>query len=145
MEERNKTHSMEHKDQALRENEKIEEYIGILQKEPTEEMLAVTLSEIRRSMKAGSQLVVEVEPSVTDRFNLRTMDIEGKMWIPAYTSFDEELKGGSSLMSTFMAEMGQLFEMALADNNVEGVILNPWNRTLMLDRNLIRIIKGNDV
>lgn len=134
---------MEHKDEALKANEKIEEYIGYLQKEPTEEMLSITLSEIRRGMNAGNRLVVEVEPSVTDQFNLRTMELEnGEVWIPAYTSFDEELKGGSSVMSTFMVDIGQLFDVVLADGNVKGVVMNPWNRTLMLNRSLIQIIKG---
>lgn len=25
---------------------------------------------------------------------------------------------------------------------IDGVIINPWNRTLMLDKNLIRIVRG---
>ena len=44
-------------------------------------------------------------------------------------------------MSTFMADIGQIFDMALS-GEVAGVLLNPWNRTMRLDRNLIRIIRG---
>ena len=38
--------------------------------------------------------------------------------------------------------MGQLFATALQADGVEGIILNPWNRTLMLEKELIRIVLG---
>ena len=46
------------------------------------------------------------------------------------------------MKSTFLADMGQLFVTALQADGVEGIILNPWNRTLMLEKELIRIILG---
>ena len=45
-------------------------------------------------------------------------------------------------MSTFLTDIQQLFEAALKTEEIKGVILNPWNRTLMLDKGLIRIIIG---
>ena len=36
--------------------------------------------------------------------------------------------------------MEQLFTMALQAEGIQGVILNPWNRTLMLDKTLIKIL-----
>ena len=45
-------------------------------------------------------------------------------------------------MSTFLTDIQQLFEAALKTEEIKGVILNPWNRTLMLDKSLIRIIWG---
>ena len=45
-------------------------------------------------------------------------------------------------MSTFLTDMEQLFRMTLTADGIEGVILNPWNRTLMLEKELIRIILG---
>ena len=45
-------------------------------------------------------------------------------------------------MSTLLTDMEQLFRMALNADGIEGVILNPWNRTLMLDKQLLRIILG---
>ena len=58
-------------------------------------------------------------------------------------SFEEELKGGGSVQSTFLTDIDQLFHSALQVNEIEGIILNPWNRTIMLDKNLINIILGN--
>ena len=55
---------------------------------------------------------------------------------------EEELRGSDRVKSTFLAHMGQLFATALQADGMEGIILNPWNRTLMLEKELIRIILG---
>ena len=49
-------------DKGLQGNEKIEEAIVALQKESTQEMLAHTLTVIRRRMKENGQFIVAVEP-----------------------------------------------------------------------------------
>jgi len=46
-------------------------------------------------------------------------------------------------MSTFLTDMGHLFTSALEVEEISGIILNPWNRTLMLNKKLINIILGN--
>ena len=46
-----------------------------------------------------------------------------------------------SVKSTFLVDIDKLFDAALTVPEIKGVILNPWNRTLMLDKGLIRIIK----
>ena len=45
-------------------------------------------------------------------------------------------------MSTFLTDMGHLFTSALEVEEISGIILNPWNRTLMLNKKLINIILG---
>ena len=67
---------------------------------------------------------------------------DGKVWWAAFTSFEEELKGSGSVMSTFLTGMEQAFRTVLMAEEVNGIIVNPWNRTIMLDKNLIRIILG---
>ena len=67
---------------------------------------------------------------------------DGNSWWAAFTSFEEELKGSGSVMSTFLTDMEQLFRMTLTADGIEGVILNPWNRTLMLDKRFLHIILG---
>lgn len=47
-------------------------------------------------------------------------------------------------MSTFLTDMKQLFTTAITTEEIEGVIINPWNRTIMLDKTLIRIILGEN-
>lgn len=58
----------------------------------------------------------------------------------AFTSFEEELKGADQIKSTFLTDIDKLFQTALSVPEIKGVILNPWNRTIMLDKHLIEII-----
>ena len=134
-------------DEGLQGNEKIEKAIAGLQHEATQEMLAHTLTVIRRRMKEDGQFIISVEPPKGDGQicleAIRTED--GKNWWAAFTSFEEELKGGGSIKSTFLTDIDKLFELTLQTDEIEGVILNPWNRTLMLNKTLINIILGNPV
>ena len=132
------------KDNELQGNEKIEEAIAALQQEPTQEMLAHTLTVIRRRMQEKGQFVIAVEPPTgDDQLKLQAITTDdGKVWWMAFTSFEEELKGSNSVMSTFMTDIKQLFTSALQADAISGIILNPWNRTIMLDKNLIQITLG---
>lgn len=132
------------KDEGLNGNEKIEQAIFALQQEPTQEQLAHTLTVLRRRMKEQAQLVVAVEPNPgSGPIQLRALQTaDGGNWWYAFTSFDEELKGAEVLKSTFLVEMDRLFETALTVPEIQGVILNPWNCTIQLDKTLLRIIRG---
>ena len=132
------------KDEGLQGNEKIEEAIAALQKELTDEMLAHTLTVIRRRMKATGQLILAVDaPGGDGKLNVQAVKTDdGKNWWAAFTSFEEELKGGGSVMSTFLTDVEQLFHSAIATDEIEGIIINPWNRTLMLNKQLLKIVLG---
>lgn len=132
------------KDEKLRGNEKIETAIEGLKKEPTQEMLAHALTVIRRRMKEDAELIVAVDPAPEgSQLNVHVLRLEdGSSWWMAFTSFEEEIKGANKVMSTFMGNMRQMFEAVLKTDGVDGIIVNPWNRTLMLDKTLIRIILG---
>ena len=67
---------------------------------------------------------------------------DGNSWWAVFTSFDEEMKGAEAVQSAFLVEMEPLFRQALAVPEIRGIILNPWNRTLQLDKDLLRIIRG---
>lgn len=132
-------------DEGLQGNEKIENAILGLQQEATQEMLAHTLTVIRRRMKEKGQLILAVEAPVgDDQLKIGTVKTaDGKIWWATFTSFEEELRGSSSVQSTFLTDMDQLFVSALQVPQIEGIIVNPWNRTIMLNKNLIKIILGN--
>ena len=131
-------------DKGLQGNEKIEEAIAILQSQSTPELLAHTLTVIRRRMKEQGQLIIAVEPSpLSNEMNVQAVKTsDGKNWWVAFTGFDEELKGGDSVKSTFLTDMDKLFQSALTVDEIESVIINPWNRTIMLNKRLISIILG---
>ena len=100
-------------DEGLQGNDKIEKAIAGLQKETTQEMLAHTLTVIRRRMKDAGQLIIAVEPPSGDgQLRLEAVRTEdGKNWWVAFTSFEEELKGGGSVKSTFLTDIDKLFEL----------------------------------
>ena len=130
-------------DEGLQGNEKIETAIMALQQEPTGEMLAHTLTVVRRRMQEGGQLILALDAPAGDAMQVQAVRTkDGQCWWAAFTGFEEELKGSGSVMSTFLTDMEQLFRKALQEDGISGVILNPWQRTLMLDKTLIRIILG---
>ena len=74
------------KDEGLKENEKIEEAISALQQEPSQELLAHTLTVIRRRMKEEGQLILAVEPSVAEQLKIQAVKTaDGKKWWSAFT------------------------------------------------------------
>lgn len=106
-------------------------------------MLAHTLTVIRRRARANGQFIVAVIPPAGAESSLQIQAIQTedeRYWWMAFTSFDEEIKGGETVMSTFMADISHLFEAALMTDDIEGIILNPWNRALMLDKSLLQLI-----
>ena len=120
------------KDEGLKGNEKIEEAISALQQEASQELLAHTLTVIRRRMKEEGQLILAVEPSVAEELKIQAVKTaDGKKWWSAFTSFEEELKGSDRVMSTFLTAIEPLFQSAVQVNEIEGIILNPWNRTIL--------------
>lgn len=133
-------------DKGLQGNETIEKAILALQEQTSQEMLAHALTVVRRRMKEGGQLIVAVDPSKASGQMevqiLKTQD--GRTWWAAFTSFEEEMKGSGAVMSTFMADIRQLFETAASEETICGIIINPWNRTLMLNKALIRIVLGKE-
>lgn len=144
------------KDEGLIGNEKIEEAIAALQQEPSEELLAHALTVIRRRMREQGQVILAVDMP-QDQSGMPQMmanpaapmqiqavqTADGKAWWVAFTSFEEELRGADQVKSTFLADLEQIFRTALTVNEIEGVIINPWNRTMMLNKNLIQIVLGD--
>ena len=80
------------KDRSLVGNRKLEEQIGMLQKEPSQEMLAVVLTTVRRRMKEHGQMIVPVEADASGFLRVQIMQIEdGEKWL-ADQSVEQEFK-----------------------------------------------------
>ena len=97
-------------DKTLQGNNKIESAIAALQQEPSQEMLAHVLTVIRRRMNEHGELIIAVDPSsAASGLQIQAIQTDdGRKWWAAFTSFDEELKGSGSVMSTFLTDMYQL-------------------------------------
>ena len=74
-------------DEGLQGNEKIETAIAALQQEASEEMLAHTLTVIRRRMKEGGQFIVAVEPPTGgNQMQIQAVQTpDGNSWWAAFT------------------------------------------------------------
>lgn len=99
---------------------------------------------VRRAMQAGGQWIAAVETTPGASAALRPKIVQtadGGHWWYAFTSFDEQMKSPDAVKSTFWADINSLFDAALAAEEIQGIILNPWHCTLQLDKTLIRIIK----
>ena len=128
------------KDKKLQGNEKIEKAVEGLKKGPTQEMLAHTLTVIRRRMKEEGELIVAVEPGAGDsQLKVHGIRLEdGSIWWMAFTSFEEEMKGADKVMSAFMGNMRQLFEAALKAEGIKGIIINPQGFNLIIPKEKIQ-------
>ena len=109
-------------------------------------MLTHTLTVLRRRMKEDGELIPSVDQDAgTGSLQMRLLKTkDGRSWFLAFTSFEEQMKDSNPVMSAFTAKISQLFQMVLEEEKIDGLILNPWNRTIMLDKNLIRIIIGEN-
>ena len=130
-------------DKGLIGNELIEDAISELTNNFTEENLAVTLSIIKKRMLDKGQFVVGVDTSENSISNLslKTVNFQGKKWFIAFTSFDEELKGKSGVMSGFLADIDQILDIALKSEEINGIILNPHGSMLTMNKDIIKIIR----
>ena len=130
--------------QELKGNEKIEEAILMIQQEPSMDTLSFAILSINRRMREGGKLILSVESAAPaeGQLPIRVLEIDGEEWWVAFTSFEEQSKGSDAIQSTFLVDMDQLFHAAMSEKRVGGIVLNPWNRTLQLDRKLIAMVIG---
>lgn len=132
---------MQKKDKALVGNEKVEEEIVKLKTDFSEERLAAVLTAIRMRMNDKGQFVVAVDALGSNtNLTLKTANFESKKWFVAYSSFEEEMKGNIDVMSGFLADISELFNMTLKSPEVEGIILNPFGNMITLNKNIINVI-----
>lgn len=73
---------MTNQDERLKGNEKIETAIAALQQEPNDELLAHTLTVIRRRMKEQGQFILAVEPAAAGtQINIQAVKApDGTTW-----------------------------------------------------------------
>ena len=131
-------------DKGLVGNEVIEKNIEELKNSFTDENLAVLLTTIRQRIQEKGQFVVGVSVPDNSGMNLtlQTVKYNGAKWFIAFTSFDEELKGKSGVMSGFLADIDQILDITFKNNEIEGIILNPYGNMISLNKSVLTVIKG---
>lgn len=139
-------------------NEKIDEAISRLAVEGTREAMVAVLDTIHNRMLQNGHFLlptrmkfdvndfidiskVKIGDTVTSNeplaFEFCTVQSpDGKQWMVAFTSKQEYEKGESvnGLISQFI---DWILDAALQNDNVEGIVLNPWGQSLTLPKELI--------
>lgn len=146
-------------DSYLDGNDVIEVAIDMFYQESSKDNLVKLLEAIRNRMNNDGYFIIPIETPqaavdmidlehikvgdvVTAKedlhFRMRQLETkDGRQWLVAFTSQKEMQKGeSSSVISNFMDQ----FLDAVLDMDVAGVILNPWDKFFLLDKELIQIV-----
>ena len=69
---------------------------------------------------------------------LTITDQDGGIWYAAFTDYDEAGKGEAS--STVNQLLKEIVKTALRDEEKKGLILNPWENPVFLDKNMLKMV-----
>ena len=106
--------------------------------------LTMVLEAVRNSMNEGEKLVIPIEtpPDASepdDGIIMRTLPVEGeKQYVACFTSVEELEKGQPT--DHFDADIQSFLDEVFMNPSAGGIIINPWNQGIMIDRELIELI-----
>ena len=146
-------------DSYLDGNDVIEVAIDMFYQDSAKDNLVKLLEAIRNRMNNDGHFIIPVETPqaavdmidlehikvgdvVTAKedlhFRMRQLETkDGRQWLVAFTNQKEMKKGEStSVISNFMDQ----FLDAVLDMDVDGVVINPWDKFFLLDKALIQIV-----
>ena len=146
-------------DDTLTGNVLIEDAIVRYYEASTQQNLIGVLDAILQRSRAGGHFLIPVIPpqAMFDMIDIEHVKIgdtvtsqeemhfklhhiqtkDGKMWLAAFTS-DEEYRRGeaASIIDNFIGSMLE----SCADMSDEGIIINPWEQSFLLTKDLIKLI-----
>ena len=146
-------------DDTLTGNVLIEDAIARYYEAGTRQNLIGVLDAILQRSRAGGHFLIPVIPpqAMFDMIDIEHVKIgdtvtsqeelhfklhhiqtkDGKMWLVAFTSDKEYRKGeAASVIDNFIGSMLE----GCADMSDEGIIINPWGRSFLLTKDLIKLI-----
>lgn len=146
-------------DESVHSNELIETAIIDFYKQMNGDTFAQILKAIHLTMKSDGQFIIPVEMSdaLLDMFDLDKMKVgdtvtttqevrmklqkiranDGKEWLAAFTNMNEVQKGAAT--STITQSIYYFLKAVLDIEDVEGVIINPWDNSFSLDKDTIHL------
>ena len=146
-------------DDSLKGNVLIEDAIARYYEASTQQNLIGVLDAILQRSRAGGHFLIPVIPpqAMFDMIDIEHVKIgdmvtsqeelhfklhhiqtkDGNMWLVAFTSDKEYRKGeAASVIDNFIGSMLE----GCADMSDEGIIINPWGRSFLLTKDLIKLI-----
>lgn len=144
----------------MKHNDLIELAIEMFYQDSSKDNLVKLLEEIRNRMNQEGHFIIPVETpqaavDMIDISNIKVGDVvtagenlhfkmrqletkDGRQWLVAFTSQKETDKGeSSSVISNFM---DSFLEAVVDMEHIDGVILNPWDKFFLLDKELIKVM-----
>lgn len=106
--------------------------------------LTMVLEAVRNAMNEGEKLVIPIETppessKPDDGIIMRTLPVEGeKSYVACFTSVEELEKGQPT--DHFDADIQSFLDEVFMNPLAGGIIINPWNQGIMIDRELIELI-----
>lgn len=106
--------------------------------------LTMVLEAVRNAMNEGEKLVIPIETPTDaseqdDGIIMRTLPVEGeKSYVACFTSVEELEKGQPT--DHFDADIQSFLDEVFMNPSAGGIIINPWNQGIMIDRELIELI-----
>ena len=106
--------------------------------------LTMVLEAVRNAMNEGEKLVIPIEtpPDASEQDDgiiMRTLPVEGeKSYVACFTSVEELEKGQPT--DHFDADIQSFLDEVFMNPSAGGIIINPWNQGIMIDRELIELI-----
>ena len=106
--------------------------------------LTMVLEAVRNAMNEGEKLVIPIETppessEPDDGIIMRTLPVEGeKQYVACFTSVEELEKGQPT--DHFNADIKFFLDEVFMNPAAGGIIINPWNQGVMVDRELIELI-----
>lgn len=135
--------NIEYHDSFLDGNESIEEAIHAYYEQPSKDAVANLLMSIYRCMAANRHVIVPVDIHEEDNgqqsYELKTLLLEdGTVAAVAFTSQDNFAKAPQSGgLSHFI---DSVFTAVHGDENLAGILLNPWGESFLLTKDLLTAI-----
>ena len=133
-------------DPTLHGNEKIKEAIHMFHQEQTNERYDLGCFAVRERMLCEGHLIfpadiIETEDGSTN-FLFKTMEMNGMDFLAAFTDQEEyEKRPASGAVSQFIDVM---LENVMKQEDIAGVIINPWGEPFVLCKSDIAMIFGKE-
>lgn len=123
------------------QREKLEEAIRNAYTADGNEGLAELLYALLEAGREGGQLIVPVAEQGEDAAGepLRVQTEDGRMWLAAYTG-EEEYRLGEACKTAFVGYFDYM-KKAMAAEEVQGIMLNPWGNAFLFSKDLIRMVQ----
>ena len=133
-------------DPTLHGNEKIKEAIHLFHQEQTNERYDLGCLAVRERILCEGHLIfpadiIEAEAGTTN-FLFKTMEMNGMDFLAAFTDQEEyEKRPASGAVSQFIDVM---LENVMQQEDIAGVIINPWGEPFVLCKSDIAMIFGKE-